>query len=401
MRQQIICGLCLINLLLGSVAAQEKDSEKSAPASETIVYSIRSTAADRLAAALLEFFKSSKVEVTAERTNNILLLRVPAASRNEVLDVLKKLDPPARSIVVELQLLKSDRNESVDVDAKQFQGRTEDVQQRIAALRTDGKLHLANHIQLTVVENQKTMLQVGETVAVVVGSSIVGRGRDGRARTTNSYQERNIGTMLLVQAVASDEGGIAMSVQFEQSELLPEPAVEDGQTSPPTGTATMTHQSTLHIKDGHSLLAGKLGRPGDQASSVYLVIGARLQRPGGDAVSFRTLSRSEPPTRGQARRRVATREERSLGPANSTPAPGEVVASGASRRGSSGNSSRSLARDRYLQYFTNLVRKYDTDGDNMLNAEERKRMSRQYPAADANKDGLLTAEELAAAVQRR
>ena len=73
MLKPIICGLCLVSLLLGSVRAEENGTQES---TETIVYSIRSVAAEQLTATLLEFFEGSDIRIVAEPTNNMLLLRV-------------------------------------------------------------------------------------------------------------------------------------------------------------------------------------------------------------------------------------------------------------------------------------------------------------------------------------
>ena len=75
-----------------------------------------------------------------------------------------------------------------------------------------------------------------------------------------------------------------------------------------------------------------------------------------------------------------------------------------SSRGSSGTrsstessteSSGDSSGDKYLDYARSQIAKYDTNKDRSLTPEEWKNMSRSPEAADADKDGIVTAEELA------
>jgi hypothetical protein len=56
---------------------------------------------------------------------------------------------------------------------------------------------------------------------------------------------------------------------------------------------------------------------------------------------------------------------------------------------------------RYLEYATALVKKHDLNGDGGLDADEIKGVARIRPDTDQNKDGLVTAEELARTLTRR
>ena len=57
-------------------------------------------------------------------------------------------------------------------------------------------------------------------------------------------------------------------------------------------------------------------------------------------------------------------------------------------------SGRSGLDARYLAYYTKVVAKYDVDRDGKLNADEWGKMSKDPSAADADKDGLITPQEL-------
>jgi hypothetical protein len=50
---------------------------------------------------------------------------------------------------------------------------------------------------------------------------------------------------------------------------------------------------------------------------------------------------------------------------------------------------------RALKYYQSLVRKYDRNNDGVLSVDEWKAMSNDPSAADTNKDGRITGEELA------
>ena len=309
------------------------------------------------------------------------------------------IDRSARSIFVELHLLRSGGGEAAaEIDAAQFSGPTEEVRERIESLETDGALYAANSMHLTVVENQRAVLQVGKTVAVVTGTNFF-----GGTRRANSYQDRQVGTLVSVQAVASDEGGIAMNLQFEKSEVQAAgPGGADEQPIPAT-TTTLTHQSTVQLKDGHSMLVGTLvDRSGDQSTGAYLVIGAKLQQEQGGSVSFRAFSHSQPPARSTGRTRAAGSSNRAFGGLGSSSfTPRRTSSGGAAGRSGSSRSSAASNDERYQRYAAGLVSRYDTDGDGSLNAEERKQMSRKYPEADTDKDGQLTVDELTKALKRR
>ncbi|HIF34648.1 MAG TPA: hypothetical protein EYQ75_23920, partial [Planctomycetaceae bacterium] len=73
--------------------------------------------------------------------------------------------------------------------------------------------------------------------------------------------------------------------------------------------------------------------------------------------------------------------------------------SGSSGSRSSGDSSGS--DDKYLDYAKSQIAKYDTNKDRALTPEEWKSMSRSPEAADADKDGIVTAEELAESFKKK
>ena len=261
-------------------------------------------------------------------------------------------------------------------------------------------MYAANSMHLTVVENQQSLLQVGKTVAVVSGANFFG------GRRTNSYQDRQVGTLVSVQAVASDDGGIAMSLQFEKSEVHSADPVSEDEQPIPASTATLTHQSTVQLKDGHSVLVGTLvDRSGEEATGAYLVIGAKLQQPAGEMISFRSFSRSVPSARGGILARGGFGGQggtvarggfgtRAASPSNRGSGTLRSSSSSSRRPGSTGGAAGRTAAARTAAAPSRY-------GDNKRKAEERQKMSRKYPEADSNKDGLLTVDELVKAIMSR
>lgn len=77
---------------------------------------------------------------------------------------------------------------------------------------------------------------------------------------------------------------------------------------------------------------------------------------------------------------------------------------GSSDRGSSDDgkgSNDSGVDEKYLKYARDQIAKYDTNKDRALTAEEWKNMSRSPEKADADGDGVVTAEELARSFMKR
>ena len=240
---------------------------------------------------------------------------------------------------------------------------------------------VATRLELTAVEGQRSMLQIGERVPVVTGATINPRGR------LNNYRDQTIGTLLSVLAKASDDGGIAIQLQFEQSELVAAAQAEEDQVVPQS-TETLTQNTTIQLRDGHAQHAGTLK---SRTGEAYLVVTARLhdEAQGGGAISFRSFFGST-----RASRRLSgdrSRGQSARGSFSESNRTGRRSSGGPAGRGRLATAD--LA-ERYQRYATALIARLDRNSDGALDAKEQSEASRDYSAADADKDGLVTVKEL-------
>lgn len=385
MQRQVVAASLVVCFVLSLVVAGEKQGKdvndeievSESTKSETIVYSARSTPVRELAAMLAEFFQDSGVRAVAVPISNLLIIRVDAKSRDEVLGLLEKLDQPLRSITVHAQLLRA-RGKKLDaVDTKSFSGPSDEVHKRIRDLVGAGRLYVANRMELTAVENQKVMLQVGERVAVITGTTTSRTGTPIR-----SYRDENVGTLISVQARVAEGGGITMNVDFNKSEVVDaEPTSDDKAGFAPSDTATLTQQTTLQIQDGHCVLVGSLSsHSDDETEEVYLVVGAKMVDAGeaaGKPVVFRAFSQREPSPTTRSFSRSFSSSSRGGG------------FSGVRRLSPSSN-----PRARYAAYSRVMFEKYDANKDGVLTPEEWKNARFITSDVDADKDGKLSLDEL-------
>lgn len=111
-------ALCL---LVGLVVAQDDKPKKEKPldekprdavakdepqasSSEIVVYPASNSPASNLAAVLPDILDDDSVHVSADPISNLLLIRVASDSRDEVLSLLKLLDRPQRTVIVNAYL---------------------------------------------------------------------------------------------------------------------------------------------------------------------------------------------------------------------------------------------------------------------------------------------------------
>jgi hypothetical protein len=103
--------------------------------------------------------------------------------------------------------------------------------------------------------------------------------------------------------------------------------------------------------------------------------------------------------------------------ASASPGPGRYSSTGGSSsstsRGASGSTTSSAAGSttessgtssvsaRYVKYAVGYIKRYDDDKNGVLTEQEWKKMSRDYSAADKDKDGKITPVELAEAMMKR
>lgn len=379
MRIRMAIGCCGIFLSVGLVHADEKPSGGTAneneaansrperSAKETIVYPVRGVPAGELAATLADVFDESELRVVAEPISNLLIIQVSADSRVTVVELLEKLDTPLRSMVVQLHLLKTRGKDLEPLDTKALSGPHAEVMRKIRELEAAGRIYVANRMELTVVDNQNAMLQVGERVAVVTGQ-MSSRG----GSPVNSYTNHDVGTMISVTTRVSDDDAITMQLAFEKSEIVEAEKKDDEAAAfAPSSTSTLVQQTTVVLRNGHSTLAATLvaRSPGADHEEAYLVVGATLLEANafGKPITFRSFSQRDTA-------------------ANRSPSPPRAAGEGVGR-------ARGID-ERYVTYARAFLNRYDKNKDGVLTSDEWKSMSRDPSAADTNDDKKISVEEL-------
>lgn len=354
--------ICLV--ALGVVCADDnaEHGRSDNSAAKTIVYAARNAPANLLGETLAGFLEESGGRVVADPVSNVLLIQTASQEDQErVLAVLQQLDRAPRTIRVQLHLVQSRGEALAEIDVASLSGATEKVLGSIRAIESKGRAYVANRMELTAIENQPSMLQVGEDVPLVRGTvSVPGRG------SSNSYQSVPVGTLFKVHARLSGESDIVMEVDFEKSEVssLAGNSDEDRQSSPSSVTK-LTHQATSRLHDGHSLLVATIVSHSKEGfSEAYLVLSASIDAAHAtkQAVTFRASSKKPDPVTGG--------------------------------KSTSDFSTADRSNARFLDYYGKLIAKYDQNDDKALDAEERSSMSKDPAEADTNKDGLVNVEEL-------
>ncbi|MDA1052961.1 MAG: hypothetical protein O3C40_21115 [Planctomycetota bacterium] len=352
--------------LLGVVHAD--DNENSAPAksdersAKTIVYAARNAPADVLSRTLAEFLEETGGRVVSDPTSNVLLIQTAAENQERVIAVLQQLDRAPHTLRIQMHLLKARGESLAEFDTASLSGRTDEVIKSITTLASMEGVYVANRIELTAIENQKALLQVGETVPLAVGTVFA----PGSRGISNNYQNLDVGIMFSVEARVSGDSDIVTVVDFEKSGVEQRNVGTDEESkSVPQGVSRLTHRTTSRIRDGHSLLVGTLvSQSPDGVGEAYLVLSA-------------SIDASEHP------QQVATLHSSSPKPASRTDSGQATPASDAKR-----------IDPRYLAYYAKLLAKYDQNGDQGLDADERSKMSKDCSDADTDKNGLVTVEEL-------
>lgn len=415
------------------------------PSTETIVYPIREGLPRDLASLLMELYPDSQIAAIQE--HNVLLIRAAAASRDELMGVLTKLDRPKQTLVLHAYLLRSHGSPLSVEETAGLSGSRDEVLGRIADLQKRDQLSIENRIEITTIEDQEAMVQIGKQIPVVSGTSITSsRGR------TNSYRQIATGTILSVKARTTPDDLIVMEINFEKSDVdYPAASTEDAAATP-AEVSTLTHQTTVQFADGHAVLAGTLvGKPVASSGHSYLVVTASIRNgsatprsvaqrvkesiQAGGILSRREsrfpaaaprISGQSPSERFDALARAlfdeADRDGNGLlsGEELDKRGVGIHAADSVRRKGISfadymkllveqrrvkrpaeadvepaAKAGENSIQARVLAYATKVLSKYDTDGDGKLDAMECGKMSKDPFDADADKDGFVNALELA------
>lgn len=194
-------------------------------------------------------------------------------------------EPPRHSVRVEVLLVSSDGSLDQE-DRQRLSGKTSEVMSSLRKLVADEKAMIVNHAELTTLEEQSAMLQIGETVAVRSGAM---RGPTGRS--TNSYTNMSIGTLIKVMTKVVDDH-VIVEFDFSKSDL--DRVEGDDESDRPEGTSQLTYQSTLRVKNGEAQLSGRMMSSGFETyTSSQLIVAVEIlgSREVGQTTRFQTFPR--------------------------------------------------------------------------------------------------------------
>ncbi|MEX0794615.1 MAG: hypothetical protein WD045_15875 [Pirellulaceae bacterium] len=194
---------------------------------------------------------------------------------------------PRAKIHIDLLLLvlPADQSKRQSESMGQLTGPIEQVMQRIDELTAAGEAKILNQFSLTAIEDQETMIQVGQRTPRITGAQT--RATRDAARPLQSIvqtQTENVGTLARIQTQVNGQQ-VLLNLQFEKSFAAPvESGVtigtdDEGEDIKTTGTITMTLSQTFQVESGHTeAMAVSTNVEGGTAQSVryVLVVGAGL-----------------------------------------------------------------------------------------------------------------------------
>lgn len=346
------CGFLSIPAL-----AEEGDDAKEDAAKETIVYAVRSVPPTEIVQSVKQLFGDELQIVASERSNSVIV-RCPAAMRDEVLKVLETVDPPHRVLTVQVLFLAAGEKPAANLSG--LSGPTEKVMEAIQALQRDGQIAITDRIEVTTLNNQPTLMQIGQRKARVVGETVTRTGQ-----SVKQYQDVNVGTLLSLTGQVSAENHVALNLKFAKSELA---ANKDGDDSAPASVITAQQQTTIKLGDGEARLISGVTTNDPDSDGGMLVVSVHVRKPGDARIPS-----------------IA-----SLGGGRS----GSARPSGGSFRPSTGRGSADRERPSPQRYVDMMMSRYDKNKDDVLDADEMKEMRTPLTRADADDDGNVSKEEL-------
>ncbi len=195
MRHAYVLAAIVVYLLASTVvdsailAAEPPGTEpvasKPDDAARTLVFFVKHSSANEVADALSRLFDDNWLQVVPEPKSGCLLIRVVPEVRDDVVAILAELDRPPRAITLQLMLLRTPAGRKPDAagrsHASELRGKTDVVEGKVRELEASGELLVVNHVQLTTLENQQALVQVGQRKAAAVGGQMVRPG----VRTTS------------------------------------------------------------------------------------------------------------------------------------------------------------------------------------------------------------------------
>ena len=170
---------------------------------------------------------------------------------------------------------------------RQLSGPTEKVMSALSKLEREEKAAIINHVDMTVLEECQSMLQIGENVPIRTGTMRLGSGRE-----QTSYQDVNTGTIIQLKSKVSGEQ-VLVDLDFSKSTVKP----RGEQDEVPQGTSQLTHQTTFQIKDGNAMaVGGMMQQSDDQTKGILFIVAADILE-SSKVQMMKVRSYSRPPVR--------------------------------------------------------------------------------------------------------
>ncbi len=355
-----VTAMALLSCAVLLIVARADDNGKNSPEksderpAKLMIYPARNAPVSELAETLAEVLVESGGRVVADPASNVLLIQTSDENHETVAALLRQLDRTPSLFRIQVHLLEARGDALAELDTASLTGATDEVLKSIKSLVSDGRLHVANRIEMTALENNSAFVQTGEDVALPSATT----SGPGRGASTN-YRSVSIGTMFKVQARLSGESDIVLEMDFEKSGINPMQVVTEESQLAPRNISRLTNQTTVSIQTGHSLLVGSVvGKSSEGDAETYLVLSASIE------------TADAPKKIADAPKKIDVSKSPSPKPAANDP--------------------------RYLAYYGKLLEKYDANNDKLLDAEERSTMSKDCSEADTDKDGFVSLEELVA-----
>ena len=128
---------------------------------------------------------------------------------------------------------------------------SESVNVLLRALKQNKRVEVLSRPQVMTMDNQEAMVQVGQQVGILTGSTSTTVGQ------TNTVNQANIGLILLVTPRVSDEGVVVMQVAAQNSNLDRKPGHSNYRRKRPTCPPTANqynpgdHHGQRHGRPNH------------------------------------------------------------------------------------------------------------------------------------------------------
>ena len=156
---------------------------------------------------------------------------------------------------------------------------------RVLELESASRLTSIQRVRISVMDQQPSTIQAGQTSAIVTGRSSRGGGFGGasapgdRGPVSESYSMQNGGT--LIRIVPAIKGNVVtMECAVEQTKLgsrRPTPTDGEAASAPPPGNSTLSISSILRIKSGDvAILSSQQSAHGKEGSLTVVFVCAKV-----------------------------------------------------------------------------------------------------------------------------